>query len=523
MVTAAKMFDDVVIKTALSKLNINRQSALTEQMWDNALTQLQLPVKMGGHGLHKMADLSPIAYYASLAAAVENNSLMKITQHSVSSHAGDAMGNANVLSSIQYCLTHISSFNHYDPNIPNSNTLHGVLPPNNNSLLFQSHFTPDSTQTQRTKSVSLQMKISHVFHTSNLNKFTECVTSLSSKSEDVRIKCIAAPHAADWKRATPCHSSTIFSNIQYQVATRFNLGLKPFDNMPRECHSCRRRNNAAHHTLLQDDSWHYLNCTARRNAELGMRHDNIKKSIDVMVSMAGGLSIQEPANLNSENQQRPDLIVALDNKTILVDTTVINPIAPTYVNQSFTKQTLGAAHHKAQEKKKKYAQMLQSVSQANEHKDSSSDHNDNNNDNSSINDNANDNNNTFRTCVYNSNSSFVPFAVETYGGFCEESQQFLQELAAFSTTHQSVWTAKEISSSLRFSIAVAIQRGNAMACLSGFRFDTIQNYRLPSFSSSSSSTSPSISHPVSIPFMSDSVHNINRSDSSNLPHWVGAV
>jgi hypothetical protein len=257
-----------------------------------------------------------------------------------------------------------------------------------------------------------------------------------------------------------------------------------------------------------------------------MRHDNIKKSIDVMVSMAGGLSIQEPANLNSENQQRPDLIVALDNKTILVDTTVINPIAPTYVNQSFTKHILGAAHHKAQEKKKKYAQMLQSVSQANEHKDSSSDNNDNNNDNSNVNGNDNNsNNNTFRTCVYNSNSSFVPFAVETYGGFCEESQQFLQELAAFSTTHQSVWTAKEISSSLRFSIAVAIQRGNAMACLSGFRFDTIQNYRLPSSSSSSSSSStfPSISHLVPIPFMSNSVHNINRSDSSNLPHWVGAV
>ena len=47
-----------------------------------------------------------------------------------------------------------------------------------------------------------------------------------------------------------------------------------------------------------------------------------------MISMAGGLSIQEPVNLNSENQQRPDLIVSLDNKTILLDTTVIHPTAP---------------------------------------------------------------------------------------------------------------------------------------------------------------------------------------------------
>ena len=155
---------------------------------------------------------------------------------------------------------------------------------------------------------------------------------MSCKTEDVRIKCIGAPHANDWKRATPCHSSTTLRNIEYQIASRLSLGLKPFDNMPSECHSCRRRNNAGQHTAFENDIWHYLNCTARRNAELGMRHDNIKKCIHHMISMAGGLSVQEPVNLNSGNQQRPDLIVSLDNKTILLDTTVIHPTAPSYIN-----------------------------------------------------------------------------------------------------------------------------------------------------------------------------------------------
>ena len=143
---------------------------------------------------------------------------------------------------------------------------------------------------------------SHVLHSSHLKIFTDCVSSLSCKTEDVRIKCIGAPHANDWKRATPCHSSTTLRNTEYQIASRFSLGLKPFDNMPSECHSCRRRNNAGQHTAFENDNWHYLNCTARRNAELGMRHDNIKKCIHHMISMAGGLSTQEPVNLNSENQ-----------------------------------------------------------------------------------------------------------------------------------------------------------------------------------------------------------------------------
>ena len=233
MVNAAKMFDENVIKTAMSKLLINRQSAVSDAMWKNTIMQLHLPIKAGGFGLYKMVDLSPIAYYSSLAAAVEVNSLMKITQHSVSSLAGDAMGNPNVLSSIQYCLDHIATFNHHDHSIPDSNILHKILPSNNNPYLFQSHFTPDSIQTHRTKSDSLQSMFSHVLHSSHLKIFTDCVSSLSCKTEDVRIKCIGAPHANDWKRATPCPSSTTVTtlrNTEYQIASRFSLGLKPFDN-----------------------------------------------------------------------------------------------------------------------------------------------------------------------------------------------------------------------------------------------------------------------------------------------------
>jgi len=62
--------------------------------------------------------------YASLAAAVEISSLRKITQHRVSSLAGDAMGNPNVLSSIQYCLDHFITFNSYNHGNPSTNILH---------------------------------------------------------------------------------------------------------------------------------------------------------------------------------------------------------------------------------------------------------------------------------------------------------------------------------------------------------------------------------------------------------------
>ena len=70
------------------------------------------------------------------------------------------------------------------------------------------------------------------------------------------------------------------------------------------------------------------------------------------------------------------------------------------------------------------------------------------------------------------NSFFVPFIAETYGGICQQAQQLMLELSVFSLQHSSVWTDEEIINYLKFTIAVAIQRGNASACISGYIYDS---------------------------------------------------
>jgi hypothetical protein len=41
-------------------------------------------------------------------------------------------------------------------------------------------------------------------------------------------------------------------------------------------------------------------------------------------------------------------------------------------------------------------------------------------------------------------ATFVPFVVETFGGFCKEAVSFISTLATFSGLHSQVWTAEEI-------------------------------------------------------------------------------
>jgi hypothetical protein len=142
--------------------------------------------------------------------------------------------------------------------------------------------------------------------------------------------------------------------------------------------------------------------------------------------MAGGVSTLEPSRLNRENLKRPDQLICLDNKQILVDVSVVHPLAPTYVNNSGQHQ-LGLAEKKAKEKIQKYEDMKEDAS------------------------------------APFGQTTFVPFICETFGGLSSSARQLMKDLAIFASSHESAWTEKELICTLQFSIAVAIQRGNAAA------------------------------------------------------------
>ena len=65
-------------------------------------------------------------------------------------------------------------------------------------------------------------------------------------------------------------------------------------------------------------------------------------------------------------------------------------------------------------------------------------------------------------------AEFIPFVVETHGGFSKKSEQLLSNIILASVEHQSLWSPEEIKTELYGSIAIAVQRGNTLIMDAGY-------------------------------------------------------
>ena len=65
-------------------------------------------------------------------------------------------------------------------------------------------------------------------------------------------------------------------------------------------------------------------------------------------------------------------------------------------------------------------------------------------------------------------AEFVPFAVETMGGIAREGEKLLNHILSSCRQEMTLWPHEQVMAELRGSIAIAVQRGNAMCMLSGY-------------------------------------------------------
>ena len=141
---------------------------------------------------------------------------------------------------------------------------------------------------------------------------------------------------------------------------------------------------------------------------------------------AGIVARIEPSGLSEDERIRPDLQLLMDQYNKFVDVTIVHPTAPSHLKQAQTQ--LRTAHDACESKKNKY----KNVSQQHQ-------------------------------------AEFIPFALESYGGISEAALQLIQEISVFASDHLSAWTKEEIVENLNSAIACAVQRGNAIAALSGYQ------------------------------------------------------
>ena len=236
-----------------------------------------------------------------------------------------------------------------------------------------------------------------------------------------RLHAIAAPKAGLWLTTIPMSSQLRITNEAFQNATRLRLGLPPTEYPPSRCAKCSSGD-------FQADAWHALACGSLRGSTHTNRHNKVVRLLSQWINRLGGISHIEPRNLDRDSERRPDIDASLGGKRFLIDVTILHPTARSNVADG-ARGPLALARSAAQEKSEKYAPMAR--------------HN---------------------------KATFVPFAVETYGGICDEANDFVRDLIKMAGTFKFAWQPSEVVYTIRHSIAMAVQNGNAEAvsrCLIG--------------------------------------------------------
>ena len=231
----------------------------------------------------------------------------------------------------------------------------------------------------------------------------------------------AAPHASTWKRTIPAHKSHTLAAAHYLVSARLNLGLHPYPTLlPADCASCRSKG------AIQLDPWHHLCCNMHKRREINLRHDSVVNALYHHASHSGAAACKEPPGLSTEDGRRPDLQIILPGACILTDVVVSHPLAPSHLLAA-SRSALIVARQAVNRKQRHYQEVANSQ-----------------------------------------HAEFIPFSCESTGGISQEAERVINRLSLACQDHLTLPSNLPFVNAVHSSVAIAIQRGNALAILAGY-------------------------------------------------------
>ena len=167
-----------------------------------------------------------------------------------------------------------------------------------------------------------------------------------------------------------------------------------------------------------DDPWHAFSCQKERATSITDAHDSIKYKLASWATALGARVKVEPRRLG-EDGKRPDLDIELGGSRWLLDVTRRHALAPSHLAKA-AQGPLKVLEEAEQDKHRKFDVM------------------------------AGEN-----------GASFVPFAVETTGGFGKEAVQWIADFIKTAERVKVVWAPREEVQGIYRTIAVAIANDNA--------------------------------------------------------------
>jgi len=283
---------------------------------------------------------------------------------------------------------------------------------------FISHYNASPATVRSSLQRSISKQAVDILHEASLRD------AKNERHEDggralAHLHAISAPRAWSWKAVIPSTRELQLTDKEYQLAARHNLGLSSGYAQPSACPNCSARRS------LDADPWHFLSCAKEKHGEMNMRHDAVASALYRTVLAVGGQAVREPTGMAAADGRRPDLRIVVGGRHIIADVVITNPLAPSHVKKS--QATLSAARTFQQQKHRKYD-----------------------------------------TIAAQHGAHMLPFAVETTGGMAPDAVTLLHTIAQAGEEQLGLWPKEDVIEQLVSSVAVAVQKGNAMTYLAGY-------------------------------------------------------
>jgi len=412
----AAQFDEMTIRTALDKLTITEQERTPEQT-----RILQAKLNRGGFGLTSAVSTSPAAYLGSLAAIADVKVFAPYT--SVTTPLP-----TNTL--LHHCID-VSMKQVTDATPSSAKDL-----PSSPSLFFH-HFTNQSTAISSSLQSTLSLQAHQHSHDASLTS-ARMMKKQDGGMKLAHVLAYSAPQASQWKTAVPTTGLTTLTDRQFILSARLNLGLSPFDPVQMraigpDCPSCpkskdEKKDNGKN--AIADNPWHFLFCKREQGAsgESTQRHHAVADALYHTVMTIGGRAVREPTHLESNSGKRPDLQIIFEGHHIITDIVISHPITTNYcASRSGLSGQAGVARRMESRKTTKYMALTE-----------------------------------------RQNADFYAFGAESCGGLGPRALALLKQLSQVGEAHLAMWPQHQIVQHMLSSVAVAIQRGNALIVLSGY-------------------------------------------------------
>ena len=406
----ARQFDQRMLEAAMDKLGLTE-----EERRERTTTLLQRKLRDGGWGLISAARTSPAAFLGSLAACH--------TEPVFSTYGGDAaLPYASQLH--RWVDDSLQRVRQAAPGDQYQADIEPILPVTAGDF-FRFYSTADPSGTAK-----LQRSLNAKATQSNTQAAVESA-KLHSKQGDkwewAHQKAITAKGAWGWKIVQPEGPHLRLSDVEYAIAARLNLGLQPFSAramaaLPGHCPLCTHRHTRAPISFC-DDPWHSLTCTNLIKGELSRRHDAVVDAIGRVAWMVGAQVKREVEELDADSRKRPDLEIVFPGRRLLTDVVVSHSLTASSIvrGQCLTTQWQGV-------KNKKYAGVAARIG-----------------------------------------AELLNVSLDSCGGMAADAVSLVAAIAEEGEKwSMGTWNSGEIKRQLLGAMAVAVQRGNALAMLVGY-------------------------------------------------------